>query len=101
MTRHRSDNKQSGLRSPRRLPESTFKVQKPTERTFPDAFYLDRDLLTPDGGRVDVPFGPAISAGRALEQIHRGRHGLAIGGVWERICWDLEEPSRLQRHEPD
>ena len=91
VARHRRHDQQFRLRTTRRSRKGALKMQQPAERTMPNALDGDRNLLGADGGRVDSPVRTVIAARRAFEQFHRRRHGLAIGGVRERVGGIFEE----------
>src|SRR5262249_18343366 len=93
VARHRRNDQQFWLRPPRRPRKGALEMQEPAERTLPNALDVHRDSLGAYGCRIDIPFGPTIAAGRALEQFHGRRHRLAVGSMGKRISRIPKEQS--------
>ena len=91
VARHRRDDEQARLWAARQVLERALEMQEPAERPLPHAVDVDRHPLAAHQRRGDAPFGPAVAAGRALEQLESGRGGLAERGVRPRVRGVLEE----------
>ena len=91
MPRHRRDDEEARLRPAWRVLEGTLEMQKPTERSLPKHGDVHRDARAADHGGIDIPLRLAISPRRALEQFQARSHGLAEGGIGQRIGGILVE----------
>ena len=79
------------LHRPREMDESA-------ERTLPYHRSLNRDALAAHQGRFDLPFGAAVVARRALEQLAGRRHRLAEMRAGQGIHRILETEPRQIGH---
>ena len=76
--------------------DGAIEMQKLTEGPLPHRLEANRHGLAVDNGLADVPFGSAVAAGRALEQLVGGRDRLADGRLRERIGRVVKvEPRRV------
>ena len=85
MSRHRRHDEKARLRPARRVLEGALEMQEPTERPLPYRRNVHRHMLAADHGGGDIPLRLAVAPRRALEQLQARGHGLAEGGVGQRI----------------
>jgi len=104
VTGHRGDDQHLGLRAFRCALQRALEMQQAAERPFPDAGDVHGNTLAADQGRRDTPIRLAVAARGALEQLERGRIGLAagrmgewVGGIFEKDAAGIRERARRRQ----